>query len=124
MFSDPEAAVTGMTLQEATLAGHDADTASFPFSASGRARTMGRVQGAVQWAYERSSGILLGAQITGAHASEIVGEATWPLRWVRHSRMSQPPFIHIQPWGKRWLRLRGWAWDGRFTFRNAVEAQK
>lgn len=75
VFSDPEVAITGMSLEEAQIAGYDVDSATFPMSASGRARTFDDNVGFTQWIFEKETGVVLGAQIVGAHATELISEA-------------------------------------------------
>ncbi|KOS57599.1 dihydrolipoyl dehydrogenase [Rhodococcus rhodochrous] len=75
VFSDPEVAVTGLTAEDASESGYEVDIASFPLSASGRARTLGEDLGSAYWVFEKGSGTLLGAQIVGPHATELITEA-------------------------------------------------
>jgi dihydrolipoamide dehydrogenase len=75
IFSDPEIAMTGLTLEEATTAGYAAQVAMFPMAASGRAYTLGAKAGFAQLVHTRD-GIVLGAQIVGSRASEYIAEVT------------------------------------------------
>lgn len=75
VFSDPEVATVGLSLDEARAQGHDADVASFPASALGRARTLAEDTGFTRLVYVRADGTLLGAQLVGPHASDLVAEA-------------------------------------------------
>ena len=74
VFSDPEVALTGLTLAEAKEHGIEAQVAAFPVAASGRARTLNDSVGFVQWVHT-VNGTIIGAQIVGPHASEMIGEA-------------------------------------------------
>ena len=74
VFSDPEVAIAGLTLAEANELKIDAEIASFPVAASGRARTLNENAGFAQWVYA-GDGTVLGAQIVGPHASELIAEA-------------------------------------------------
>lgn len=76
VFSDPEVAVTGLSLAEAQAQGIDASVASFPVVASGRARTLYEHAGFTQLVYSNDGGVVIGAQIVGPHASDLVAEAT------------------------------------------------
>lgn len=76
IFSDPEVATTGLSLEEAAAAGYNAATATFPMAASGRAQTLADDHGSASWTYEKESGVLLGAQIISAHATELISEAS------------------------------------------------
>ncbi|MUL84752.1 MULTISPECIES: dihydrolipoyl dehydrogenase [unclassified Mycolicibacterium] len=76
VFSDPEVAVTGLSAEDATDAGYLVETAAFPLAASGRAQTLAEDTGYAQWVFDKESGVTLGAQIVGAHATELVSEAS------------------------------------------------
>jgi dihydrolipoamide dehydrogenase len=84
VFSDPEVAQAGHTLSGATAAGYAVATATFPISASGRARTMGDSTGFVEYVYADDSGIILGATIVGPHASELIAEAALAIEVAAH----------------------------------------
>jgi dihydrolipoamide dehydrogenase len=76
VFSDPEVAVTGLSLQEAQARGIDAALATFPVAASGRARTLNELAGFTQLVHTVDDGIVIGAQLVGPHASDCVTEAS------------------------------------------------
>lgn len=76
MFTDPEVALVGLTPDEAEQEGIDAGTATAPFLAIGRAMTLGHSEGFVRLVFDRADETVVGAQIIGAHASELVAEAT------------------------------------------------
>ncbi|PYE11850.1 dihydrolipoamide dehydrogenase [Williamsia limnetica] len=84
IFSDPEVATTGLSAAEATDRGYNVDTATFPLSASGRARTLNDSIGMTQWIVDKSVGVVLGAQIVGAHATELIGEAALAIEMGSH----------------------------------------
>jgi dihydrolipoamide dehydrogenase len=73
-YTDPEIAWCGLTEAEAKRQGVDYGTGSFPWSASGRALTMGRGDGLTKLVFERHSNQLLGAGIVGVHAGELIAE--------------------------------------------------
>jgi dihydrolipoamide dehydrogenase len=75
IFSDPEIAMTGLTLEEASAAGYSAQVAMFPMAASGRAFTLGDKAGFAQLVHT-TDGVVLGAQIVGPRASEYIAEVT------------------------------------------------
>lgn len=76
MFTDPEVATTGLTAAEAESDGMDVLTGAFPFAALGRAATLDRTEGFVRIVTERGEGAIVGVQIVGAQASELIAEAT------------------------------------------------
>lgn len=75
VFSDPEIAVTGITVEQARDAGLEASAATFPLAASGRARTVGGSNGTATIVHT-PEGIVMGAQLVGPHVSELIGEVT------------------------------------------------
>jgi dihydrolipoamide dehydrogenase len=76
IFTDPEIASVGMSEAQAKEAGIDVAVAKHPFTAIGRALTMGESDGLVKLVANRSSGVLLGAQMIGPEVSELIGEMT------------------------------------------------
>ena len=75
VFCDPEVAVVGLTQANAREQGLDANIARFPWSASGRAATLGSRDGFTQVVFDRDDGAVLGVQMVGPHASELIAEA-------------------------------------------------
>ncbi|HET7388361.1 MAG TPA: dihydrolipoyl dehydrogenase [Nocardioidaceae bacterium] len=84
VFSDPEVAQVGLSSSEAAAAGYTAATATFPISASGRARTMGQSIGFVEYVHDATTGIVLGTTIVGPHASELIAEAALAIEMAAH----------------------------------------
>lgn len=76
VFTDPEIATVGMTREEADEAGFSTVVGKFPFNASGRALTTGHADGFVRIVAEEDAGFILGAQIVGPEASELIAELT------------------------------------------------
>ncbi|MEM3851890.1 MAG: dihydrolipoyl dehydrogenase [Methanomassiliicoccales archaeon] len=74
IFTNPEVASVGLTEAEATARGLHVRTAKFPFAASGRAVTMEETDGFVKIVSDEH-GTVLGIQIVGPDASELLGEA-------------------------------------------------
>ena len=74
VFTDPEIATVGMTEAEAAEAGFDPVVGQFPFTASGRAMTTGHTDGFVRLVADEESGFVLGGQIVGPEASELIAE--------------------------------------------------
>lgn len=73
-YTDPEIAWTGLTEKEAKLKGLNYATASFPWSASGRALGADRSEGKTKLIYDSGKGTLLGGGIVGKNAGELIGE--------------------------------------------------
>lgn len=74
VFSEPEIATVGFTEQEAKDAGHEVASGKFPFGANGRALSVNATDGYVKVVAEKESGIVLGAQIIGVEASNLIAE--------------------------------------------------
>jgi dihydrolipoamide dehydrogenase len=74
VFTDPEIGTVGMTEAEAEEAGFDPVVGQFSFRASGRAMTTGETDGFVRLVADGESGFVLGGQIVGPEASELVAE--------------------------------------------------
>jgi len=76
VFTDPEIATAGMTVEEATEAGFSPVVGEMPFRASGRALTTGHTDGFVKIVADEDSGFVLGGKIVGPEASELIAEVT------------------------------------------------
>ena len=74
VFTEPEIGTVGLTEAEAEEEGFEPAVGKFPFRASGRALTTGHADGFVKIVAEESEGFLLGAQIVGPEASELIAE--------------------------------------------------
>jgi dihydrolipoamide dehydrogenase len=75
VFTEPEIATVGLTEAEAAANGFDPVVGEMPFNASGRALTLGETDGFVR-IVAGADGIVLGAQIVGPEASELIAEPT------------------------------------------------
>jgi len=75
IFTDPEIATAGLTLSEAAERNIDARQVRFPFAASGRAATYGGGDGFVRLVLRNSDNSIIGCQIVGRDATELISEA-------------------------------------------------
>ena len=73
-FSDPECASVGYNETEAKAKGHKAKVARFPFGINGRAVSLGATDGFVKIVFDTETGQVLGAQIAGHEASNLIAE--------------------------------------------------
>jgi len=73
-YTDPEVAWVGVTEGEAQENGLDYGVGKFPWSASGRALGMDRSEGFTKLIFDRSTGRIIGAGITGLNAGELISE--------------------------------------------------
>jgi len=74
VFTDPEIGTVGMTESEAREAGFDPLVGEFPLRANGRALTLGESDGFVRVVAASDGEFLLGGQVVGPEASELVAE--------------------------------------------------
>lgn len=74
IFTHPEIATVGMNLQRAKEQGYDATVVAYPFSALGKAQATHHTEGFGQIVLERRSGVILGAQIVGFEAGNLIAE--------------------------------------------------
>jgi len=75
VFTDPEIAWAGLTVNEAERAGRDIATAVYPWQASGRAIANGRTDGMTRWVVDPTTDRVLGCGIVGSGAGELIAEA-------------------------------------------------
>lgn len=74
VFSDPECASVGLTEKEAREKGFNARASKFPFGGNGRAVTLGGADGFMKIVHDADTGLVLGAQIAGVEASNLIAE--------------------------------------------------
>lgn len=74
VFSDPELASVGYTEEEAKEAGFEIVAAKFPFAANGRALSLNETDGFMKLITRKEDGLVIGAQVAGAGASDIISE--------------------------------------------------
>ena len=73
-YTDPELATVGETLMSIKDKNLDAKVSKFPFAANGRAITMHQTEGFIRLITDKETDILLGAQIVGPNASDLINE--------------------------------------------------
>jgi dihydrolipoamide dehydrogenase len=74
VFSDPELATVGYTEQQAKDEGIAIKAAKFPYAANGRALSLDSTDGFVKLITRKEDGLVIGAQVAGANASDIISE--------------------------------------------------
>src|SRR3954465_11076748 len=74
VYTWPEIAVVGLTERQVKESGREYRVGKFPFSANGRARSMGDTTGFVKFIADARTDELLGAHLIGPNVSELVAE--------------------------------------------------
>jgi dihydrolipoamide dehydrogenase len=74
VYTWPEVASVGLSEEEVKQSGREYRVGKFPFSANGRARTMGESAGFVKLIADAKTDALLGAHLVGPSVSELVAE--------------------------------------------------
>ncbi|WP_020008779.1 dihydrolipoyl dehydrogenase [Salinicoccus albus] len=73
-FTDPELAIVGYNEADAKDAGFEVQTGKFPYAANGRALGLNETEGFVKLVSRKEDGLLLGAQVAGTGASDVIAE--------------------------------------------------
>lgn len=96
IWTSPEVAAVGLTEAEARKRYENVKTATFPFSANGKAKIIGETQGFVKVVAESRYGELLGVHIICPHATEMIAESVLGLTLeATHTELSET--IHAHP---------------------------
>lgn len=74
VFSDPEIAGVGLSETEAKKEGYEVAIGKFPYAANGRALSLGSAEGFVKVVGDQKTGLVLGAQVVGPEASNLIAE--------------------------------------------------
>ncbi len=73
-FTDPELATVGYNEEQAKAEGIEVKVAKFPFAVNGRALALHATEGFVKLIARKEDGLLIGAQIVGTGASNMIAE--------------------------------------------------
>lgn len=79
-YTQPEVASVGLTLKEAKAQGIAARAGTFAFRANGRAVVMGESDGFVKIVIEENTESILGCQILGPRATDLINEALMAIK--------------------------------------------
>jgi dihydrolipoamide dehydrogenase len=96
VYTWPEIATVGMTETEAKESGVEYRVGKFPFSANGRARTMGESAGLVKFIADAKTDELLGAHLIGPNVSELIAEVVLAFEY-RASSEDLGITVHAHP---------------------------
>jgi len=80
IFTSPEVGLAGLTEQEALKQGREIKTGKFNFGALGKSLAIGHPSGFVKWVADAKTEQLLGAQVIGVQATDLIAEATTAIR--------------------------------------------
>lgn len=75
VFSGPELASVGLTESQAKEEGYEVIVSKFPFAANGRALSLNATDGFMKMVTRKADGLVLGVQIAGTNASDMISEA-------------------------------------------------
>jgi len=80
IFTSPEVGAVGLTEQDAAKQGREVRTGKFNFEALGKSLAIGHPSGFVKWIADAKTEQLLGAQVIGVQATDLIAEATTAIR--------------------------------------------
>ena len=81
VFTEPELAAVGISEKEAGERGLKVYSAKYPFNDHGKSMVMGATDGFVKIIADRKRGEIVGAQIVGPHASDLIHEFVVAMRY-------------------------------------------
>jgi dihydrolipoamide dehydrogenase len=96
VYTWPEIAAVGLTEKQVKESGREYRTGKFPFSANGRARSMGDTTGFVKFIADAKTDELLGAHMIGPNVSELVAEVVLAFEY-RGSSEDIGVTVHAHP---------------------------
>jgi dihydrolipoamide dehydrogenase len=96
VYTWPEIAAVGLTEAHVKQSGRKYKTGKFPFSANGRARSMGENTGFVKFVADATTDELLGAHMIGPNVSELIAEVVLAFEY-RGSSEDIAVTIHAHP---------------------------
>ena len=103
IFTSPEVGVVGLTEDDAKKQNRAVKTGKFRFAGLGKGLASGETTGFVKWIADAETDQLLGAAAVGAHATELIAEATTAVRAELTAR-ELGRTIHAHPtFGEAWM---------------------
>lgn len=96
VYTWPEIATVGLAEHEVRASGRAYKSGKFPYSANGRARTMGESGGFVKFIADAETDELLGAHVIGPTASELIAEVVLAFEY-RGSAEDLGSIVHAHP---------------------------
>lgn len=103
IFTSPEIGTVGISEDDAKKQNRAIHTGKFRFAGLGRAMAVGETSGFVKWIADAGTDQLLGAQVVGPHATELVAQATIAIR-AEFTVKELGNTIHAHPtFGEAWM---------------------
>src|SRR6476469_410219 len=96
VYTWPEIASVGLTEKQVKESGREYRAGKFPFSANGRARSMGETSGFVKFIADAKTDELLGAHLIGPNVSEMIAEVVLAFEY-RGSSEDIGVTVHAHP---------------------------
>jgi dihydrolipoamide dehydrogenase len=96
VYTWPEIATVGLTEKQVKESGREYRVGKFPFSANGRARSMGDTTGFVKFVADAKTDEILGAHLIGPNVSELVSEVVLAFEY-RGSSEDIGVTVHAHP---------------------------
>lgn len=96
VYTWPEIATVGLTEQEVKASGRAYRVGKFPFSANGRARTMGETQGFVKFVVDATTDEILGCHMIGPHVADNLAQVVLAMEY-RGSAEDIAITVHSHP---------------------------
>jgi len=81
VYTWPELATVGLTEQEVKASGRAYRVGKFPFSANGKARTMGETQGFVKFVVDATTDEILGCHMIGPNVADLLSEVVLAMEY-------------------------------------------
>jgi pyruvate/2-oxoglutarate dehydrogenase complex dihydrolipoamide dehydrogenase (E3) component len=95
IFTSPEAAGVGYSEKECRERGWEIVTASYPFADHGKSIVMGELNGFVKLIALKQGGEIVGAEVVGPHASDLIHEPMAVMRYRGTAKeMAEMPHYH------------------------------
>ena len=95
IFTSPEVAGVGYSERECLEKGWEIVTASYPFADHGKSLVMGATDGFVKLISLKASGEIVGAQVVGPHASDLIHEPMAVMRYRGTTKdLAEMPHYH------------------------------
>src|SRR6185295_2752302 len=108
----PEAATVGKTEEELKAAGVEYRKGTFPFRANGRAKSLAQVDGFVKILAHKKTDRILGVQILGPRAGDLIAEAVTAIEFGASSE-DLARTCHAHPTLAEVIKEAAMAVDGR-----------